>query len=342
MAPLAHRASEPGAHVRRSAVRAGPDVHILARAVRPSTALRAAVCTALAAGVAAPLVRRRLRLSPPVVLACAATAPVALRVLAPPSRGRDAGVVILQMWAYIAGYEMPNDDPGALEARVRVAYPVHVDRLIGFGVPPTLRLQRRFGRPDRLHPVEKVLVWSHWLWFTFPHGTALYVLMRDRERFGRAATLIYGTFDIGLIGYWALPTAPPWYADRRGALGRNGDLPVRRMMVEYGEQFWRSRWTRLYGSLAGNPLAAMPSLHFATSVTAAHVLSEHGRVAAAVGWGYTGTLGVALVYLGEHYVIDLLAGLALAEAVRGAVPRLAPVAAPALARLERLEAAVRS
>jgi len=310
--------------------------------VRSSTALRAAFGTALAAGVAAPLVRRRLRLKPPVVLACAGVAPVALRVLLPPSRRRDAGVVLLQMWAYLAGYEMPNDDPRALERRVRVDYPVRVDRLIGLGVPPTLRLQRRFGRPDRLSRIEKLLVWSHWLWFTFPHGTAIFVLLRDRPSFPRAAALIYATFDLGLIGYWAVPTAPPWYADRVGVLGSGDHLPLRRMMVEYGEQFWRSRWVRMYGSLAGNPLAAMPSLHFATSVTAAHVLSEHGRIAGAVGWGYTGTLGLGLVYLGEHYVVDLLAGLALAEAVHGVAPRVGSLLEPVLDGLERLEAVVRS
>ena len=66
--------------------------------------------------------------------------------------------------------------------------------------------------------------------------------------------------------------------------GRTPEL--RRMMVEYGEQFWKSGWAPLYGVLGGNPLAAMPSLHFATSVTAAHVLTETGRVAGALGWAY--------------------------------------------------------
>ena len=60
------------------------------------------------------------------------------------------------------------------------------------------------------------------------------------------------------------------------------------MMVEYGEQFWRSGWAPLYGVLGGNPLAAMPSLHFATSVTAAHVLAETGaRSRGCSGWTYT-------------------------------------------------------
>jgi membrane-associated phospholipid phosphatase len=71
----------------------------------------------------------------------------------------------------------------------------------------------------------------------------------------------------------------------------------------------------------------MPSLHFATSVTAAHLLAETGRTAGFLGWAYTGTLGMALVYLGEHYVVDLAAGLALAEGIRRTAPRVAPAAA---------------
>ena len=59
---------------------------------------------------------------------------------------------------------------------------------------------------------------------------------------------------------------------------------------------------------------------------AAHVLGEVGTKEAARGWTYALGLGFALVYLGEHYVTDLLAGFALAEAVRVAAPRLAPVA----------------
>jgi hypothetical protein len=82
----------------------------------------------------------------------------------------------------------------------------------------------------------------------------------------------------------------------------------------------------------------MPSLHFATSVMAAHVLSDAGPVQGALGWAYAGTLGFALVYLGEHYVIDLLAGLALAEGVRRQGHRAAPALRAVAAALQRLEA----
>jgi len=309
--------------------------------VRRSTAIRVAACTALAAGFAAPLVRRRLKLPPPVVTATAATAPFALCILFPRSRKRDVGVVVLQMWAYVATYQMPNDDPIALERRVRVDYPVRADRWIGRGATPTLRLQRAFGRPGRINAAERTLIWSHWIWFLVPHGTALYVLRRHRDQFPRGACLLYGTFDLGLIGYWAVPTAPPWYAAAKGRMDDGRTPELRRMMYEYGEQFWGSNWQPLYGFLGGNPLAAMPSLHFALSVQAAHVLSETGPVAGAIGWAYTGTLGVALVYLGEHYVVDLLAGLALTETVRRAAPLAAPAFGRVAAGVQSLEAKAR-
>jgi membrane-associated phospholipid phosphatase len=261
----------------------------------------------------------------------AATAPFAIAILMPRSKQRDVLVCVAQMWAYLATYKMPNDDPVALENRVRVEYPVRVDCAIGLGKTPTLRLQRAFGRPGRFNRLEKLLVWSHWVWFLFPHGTVLFTLLRHPERFARTAGHVYATFDIGVIGYWVVPTAPPWYAAARGLMDDGRTPEVRRMMVEYGEQFWKSGWKPLYGVLGGNPLAAMPSLHFATSVTAAHMLAETGRAAGVLGWAYAGTLGAALVYLGEHYVVDLLAGLALAEGIRAG----APVAAPALRAVSR-------
>jgi len=315
---------------------------LLCGAVRRSTAIRAAALTVLAAGVAAPILRRRLRLKPPVVLVTAAAAPAALCVLVPRSRARDVATCVLQMWAYVAGYKMPYDDPEALARRVRVAYPVCADRVLGLGTTPTLRLQRALGTPGAFRAWEKVLVWSHWLWFTFPHGTVLYLLARRPERFPRGAALVYATFDLGLVGYWAIPTAPPWYAAAQGLMEDGRTPELRRMMVEYGEQFWRSGWAPLYGVLGGNPLAAMPSLHFATSVTAAHVLAEAGPVAGALGWTYALLLGLALVYLGEHYVVDLAAGLALAEGVRAGAGPVAPLARRLSAAVQAIEARARA
>jgi membrane-associated phospholipid phosphatase len=219
---------------------------------------------------------------------------------------------------------MPHDDPEALERRVHIDYPVAIDRVLGGGQTPTRRLQHLLAQPNRITRFDKPFVWAHWLWFLVPHTAIAYTLAFHRERFPRAAAHMYTVFDLGTIAYWAFPTAPPWYAAQHGRMD-DPELPgLRRMMIEYGEEFWKGGWQPLYSFLAGNPLAAMPSLHFATSVMAAHVLAEAGPVEGTVGWGYAAMLGFALVYLGEHYLVDLLAGLALTEGVRAAAPRAAP------------------
>ncbi len=267
----------------------------------------------LVGAVALPVMRRRLRLRPAAVLAGAALAPASAAVLWPRSRSRVAVVCMLQMYVYLAAYKMPNDDAAALEARVHIDYPVCLDRVLGFGELPTARLQRALHPDGYFRGYEKLLVWAHWVWFATPHATLAYLAVFDRERFPRAAVMTYAVFDLGVLSYWLAPTAPPWYAAQRG---RAGPAPVRRLMVEYGESFWRSGWAPLYSVLGGNPLAAMPSLHFATSAMAALLLAESGPLAGAIGGGYAAVLGFSLVYLGEHYVVDLLGGLALTVGVR--------------------------
>jgi membrane-associated phospholipid phosphatase len=256
-----------------------------------------------------------------VVSAVAWQSPVALLFAAPPTRWRAAGVYALQMWAYLAHYDMPDDDPDWINRRMKFRYPIVTDKLIGRGEIPTVRLQRWLGKKGRVQRHDTLLSWLHWSWFIVPHGSVVYVLRKRPERYERAASMMAATFDAGVIVYWLLPTAPPWWAAEQGHLP-----PIRRIMVEAGTEFWGDLWQRLYDSLGRNPFAAMPSLHFGTSVMAAHVLAEVGPKEAAVGWTYAMALGFALVYLGEHYVTDLVAGFALAESVRFAAPRLAPAA----------------
>jgi len=290
--------------------------------------VRAAAAAVLIGAVALPVIRRRLRLRPAAVLAGAALAPASAAVLWPRARARVAIVCALQMYVYLAAYKMPNDDTEALAARVHVDYPVRADRLLGLGELPTVRLQRALHPDGYFRGYEKVLVWAHWVWFATPHATLAYLFCRDRDRFGRAAVLTYAVFDLGAVAYWLAPTAPPWYASTR-ATGE--PVLVRRLMVEYGESFWRNGWAPLYSVVGGNPLAAMPSLHFATSAMAALLLAESGPVAGLVGGGYAALLGFSLVYLGEHYVVDLLGGLALTLTVR----RLEPLARGPVSALGR-------
>ncbi len=221
----------------------------------------------------------------------------------------------------------------ALRRRLRIDYPIEADRRLGGGRLPNVRLQRALSGLGRRNAVDRALSWVHWLWFLEPHGSLAWILARHPEHFARSARQMSAVYDIGCALYMAVPTAPPWWASENGFT----DEEVRRIMVEVGEKEWGRAWELLYDSLGGNPWAAMPSLHFAASLMAALLLAEAGPVEGAVGWGYAAALGFALVYLGEHYVLDLIAGAAVVLAVRKGEPLADPVARKVSRALQRLE-----
>jgi membrane-associated phospholipid phosphatase len=291
-----------------------------------------------------PLVRRRRRIPAGVTLGAMVAGPMAIAVLRPRTRGRDIALFTLQMWGFAMAHELPYDDPEALRRRLRIRYPIVADRILGLGQLPNARLQRAFSRPGEVTRLDRFLSVIHWAWFMEPHLALLYVQARDLDRFPRAARQLAATYDLGCAIYFAVPTAPPWWAAEQGYIDAPAETEgpqVRRIMADAGEQLWRDAWEPLYDAFNSNPWAAMPSLHFATSLMAAILLTEAGPVPGALGWGYAGTLGFALVYLGEHYVTDLLAGAALVIAVRRGEPLVEPLVEGVnrvLRRLERLAA----
>jgi membrane-associated phospholipid phosphatase len=303
------------------------------RASRGRTLIRGAAAATLVAAVAVPLVRKRLRIPAPVTLGSAVAGPLALAVLRPRTRKRDAALYALQMWAFLHAKDLPHDDPEALRRRLRIHYPIRADRAIGGGELPTVRIQRALVGLGRGNVLDRTLSWVHWLWFFEPHLSMAWILTRHTERFPRAARQMAAVYDLGAVVYWAVPTAPPWWAAEEG----HTTEPVRRIMVEVGEKQWGRAWDTLYASLGGNPWAAMPSLHFATSTMAAIMLAESGTTEGVAGWSYAAALAFALVYLGEHYLIDLVAGGALVALVRWGEPLAEPTVHRVNRVLQRLE-----
>jgi len=295
--------------------------------------VRGAAAAGLAAAVAVPLLRRRLKIPAAATAVALAAGPPSLAVVGRRTRLRDAGMYALQMWMFTLGHELPYDDAEAARRRLRIDYPMRIDRILGGGELPNVRLQRAAARLGRRNAIDRSLSWVHWSWFLEPHGSLAWILARHPEHFGRSARQMSAVFDLGCAIYFALPTAPPWWASEEG----HTDAEVRRIMVEVGEKEWGKAWPALYDTLGGNPWAAMPSLHFATSLMAAFLLAETGTLPGAAGWLYAGTLGFALLYLGEHYLIDLIAGAALVIAVRRGERYIEPVAQAVSRGLQRLE-----
>jgi membrane-associated phospholipid phosphatase len=275
-----------------------------------------AAIAAGASAVAAVRARKRIGLGPGPATACAFGVPLSIAAGFPRSPARDAAVWAAQMWAYKNAFEMPADDESRLRRRAHFDYPIAVDRVIGAGMPPSRRLARRLRRRGHLSALDKALTFFYWSWEAEPHLAIAWIRWRRPDHFATAAGRLAATFDLTLLGYWIVPTAPPWWVSEK--LGRmTGE--VRRVMSEVAE--WVKREpnpTEGEHEMGANPFAAMPSDHFASATMTAILLTEQDWRLGAVGWSYALGLGFVLVYLGEHYVSDLLAGLLLALSVNAA------------------------
>ena len=204
------------------------------------------------------------------------------------------------MWAYFAHYDMPDDDPTPCCAGSRSTTRFASTPRSAGGSAPTIRLQRALGREGEVRPHDYALSVVHWSWFLVPHGSLAYILLRHPGKYPRAAVLMAACFDLGCVVYWAVPTAPPGGPLATATCRRCGGSWPRRASAS-GD----ASGARFTIRCEGNPFAAMPSLHFGTSVMAARVLSTSAGGTPAIGWAYALTLGFGLVYLGEHYVVDL-------------------------------------
>lgn len=271
-----------------------------------------------AAALAVAVVRGREKLGLPrgISTACCFAAPVALAAGCQRSRARDMAVWGAQMWAYKNAFEMPHDDEQRLRRRAHLDYPIIADTRLGAGIPPGQRLQRRLRQRGQLTWLDKAVSFFYWTWEVEPHVAMTWIRWRRPESFAAAAGRLAATFDLTLVGYWAVPTAPPWWSsEKQGRM--DGD--VRRVMSEVAS--WVKREpnpTEGDHEMGANPFAAMPSDHFASAAMTAILLSELSSALGAAAWCYALVLGFALVYLGEHYVLDTVTGLALALAVNQA------------------------
>jgi len=156
-----------------------------------------------------------------------------------------------------------------------------------------------------------VLVYSSHYLFFLVFGFLLWQRRRAAFRTYVAALLavMYG----GLLFYFLVPTIPPWMA-------ANDFLAVPKL-VQIVRTFYNTRLPLLLAAFDVNAIAAMPSLHCALPATCAlFALRYFGRR----GWfvvGYMLAVWAAVVYLGEHYFVDVIAGFLLALVVHAGVVR---------------------
>jgi hypothetical protein len=219
---------------------------------------------------------------------------------------------------------------------VRAEYAAAFDRWLFLGLQPVTFLQERFFDPTDVSLLDWAAVWVHWSFFVVPHVMAVAVFVGWRRWFPEYVMIIVGTMWLGLFFFFLVPTAPPWLASQLGALDQ-----VYRIMDFVGGRVSLATYRHFYASLGEpNSVAAVPSIHMATTYGLYLWARYRLPAVAPVLLVYAGLMALALVYLGEHYVFDLLVGIACATAVAVSVESVAPrvvrrpVTEPAFARLE--------
>lgn len=189
------------------------------------------------------------------------------------------------------------------------------DKLLFAGNLPTIMLQQWLVRP--------YVTWYDYVFFIFyllhfvlsiGMGVAIYVLRR-KDYWRYAMTYIIASFTAFFI-YLAFPAAPPWMASD------NGTIPhITRVSSEVWAAVGITDFPSIYNDFAPNPVAAVPSLHTAFAVLfALFAFKLFGKKWGTLSLIYPFCIIVGIVYMGEHYVFDVVTGAMLAYGAFAAAP----------------------
>lgn len=194
------------------------------------------------------------------------------------------------------------------------------DRLIGFGTLPTVWLQQHLYH-GRTGPLEIATALLYVLHFFVPVVFAFWLWSSGR---GEAFTaLMYGLLTacvLAEITFVLAPTAPPWMASEHGIAP-----PIHHLFRDtlYDLHFSKA------AAFIGNPknydaVAALPSLHAAWPIVSLLVACRYALprpVRLVLAAQFIG-VAFAIVYTGEHYVIDAIVGAGYAVAASWIVRRV--------------------
>jgi len=155
-------------------------------------------------------------------------------------------------------------------------------------------------------PLTIFFIFLYSLHFPLVIIASVYFWYTNKAIYGKYASALLLTSYLGLITFLIMPTAPPWYSGIAKDLMQDTQGP---------SVIFSSTIARLSSLIESDKFAAFPSLH-----TAYITLFSYYTVKAKLSLGLISLpllVGVLLstIYLGQHYVIDLVGGAAYALAV---------------------------
>jgi len=174
-----------------------------------------------------------------------------------------------------------------------------LERALFGGAIPTLVLQHAFYHPGVIGVQDIVAMCLYFMHFVLPIVVGFIFWLNSREHYRRYIAALLLMCFIAFVTYLFWPSAPPWYQLHD--------------VVKINDQTVKHIWgytlvTPIYKSFNPNSFAAFPSLHAAFPALAAVYAWMRFRALAIGLVVWTLAVALAIVYLGEHYVVDALAG----------------------------------
>jgi hypothetical protein len=221
----------------------------------------------------------------------------------------------LPFFGLLAAYDYLRGAVSVTAGQAHVVAQIDVDKALFAGHLPTVWLQQHLWSAG--HPRwYDYAVWGVYMTHFFAVWvTAAFVWRLARPRFRRYAVTTVLLTLAAFATYWAYPAQPPWLAGESVLMPR-----VDRIVPTVWDQLGVPTAQSIYeNSDFVNPVAAMPSLHAAFPLMLMLFFWPAGRWVRLGLGAYTLAMAFALVYGGEHFVADIIAGWAMALGVHAVV-----------------------
>ena len=186
-----------------------------------------------------------------------------------------------------------------------------IDERVGMGVKPIAEVERILKTDNSTIHWYDVLVSAVYQSHFFVPYLAAGIIWAKGQRLWRWYAATFVSVNFAACAVFALyATAPPWYAAQKGLIKPFPRVLAARGWSQVGLRFAARIIEK--GQSTVNPFAAIPSLHSAQALLVAIFLWQvvwkwMRPILAALPIAMT----FALVYSGEHYFIDVLAGWGL-------------------------------
>ena len=215
---------------------------------------------------------------------------------------RDWSIFAVMLFAY----EYSRGLADQLGRPISYTFVRDIDRLLFFGTDPNIWMQQRLNIGRTLSWYEYPLALTYMSHFIFPVGVAVVLWWISRELWVRYIRRLSILFLTSCLMFAAFPVAPPWLAAKEGYLE-----PISRITARAWSRMGIHAVSKLFdrGTAITNPYAAMPSLHAACALLVVVFFFP------ALNWWLRSValvlpiaMAICLVYFGEHYVADIIAG----------------------------------